>query len=128
MIEENFPRFNIQDLPEFQRFKALNPENPEATALNTITMFGRAIHWVAMFDVIWPDFENIEYLKIEVGYIVINDPDDANLSPSFYEYIAKMIAMFWELQLKQKHPNWKWDIFIDDDPEVTLDITILSKS
>lgn len=127
MIEENFPRFNIQDLPEYHQLKPDNPQD-RVDALGLMMAFGRAVHWVAIFDIIWPDFEDIEYLKIEVGYIVINDPNDANLSPSFYEYVAKMIAMFWELQLKQKHPNWKWDIFIDDDPEVTLDITILSKS
>jgi hypothetical protein len=129
MEQKQFPRFLIDDIPEYQKLKAANPQNPNLTSLQAIVMYGRAIHWVGIFDVIWPDFDKIErYFKIELGYIVINDPDDSILPPSFYEYLRNMIVMFWEMQLRTRYPHGDWSIAIDDDPEMTIELEIRSRS
>ena len=85
MVQKQFPRFLIDDIPEYQRLKAANPQNQDMDSLQAITMYGRATHWASIFDIIWPDFDKIDrYFTIEMAYIVINDPDESILPPSFY--------------------------------------------
>ncbi|HEY5983053.1 MAG TPA: hypothetical protein VIU38_06225 [Anaerolineales bacterium] len=120
-------RFDISTLPEFHKLARANPQNPPLDALGAITVFGRAIHWAAILDVIWPDFENQNYLTLEAAYLTVNDPDDQELPEAFHKYLAKMITMFWDLQLRTHHPDWKWNISIDDDPEITLEVQILAR-
>jgi hypothetical protein len=127
MEKKSLVRFNIQDIPEFQRFKEANPQNPNIDSLQAVLMYGRAIHWISFFDVIWPDFELLDHYAVEVAYIVANDPDRNSLSPAFYLYIAQMIAMLWELQLGQKYPSGDWSVAIDDDPEITVWVKIHSR-
>jgi len=90
-------------------------------------MYGRAIHWVSIFDVIWPDFEKLNYYTVEVAYIVVNDPDDKDLPSDFRQYIAQMIAMFWEMQLKQNYPAGNLSVTIGNDPEISVNAEIHSR-
>jgi hypothetical protein len=129
MVRKQFPRFLIDDVPEYQRFKAANPQNQDMDSLQAITMYGRAIHWIGIFDIIWPDFDKIDrYFTIELSIIVITDPDKNILPPSFYEYLRNMIVMFWEMQLQTLYPQGDWSIAIDDDPEMTIELEIKSRS
>ena len=68
------------------------------------------------------------YFKIELSIIVNVDPDKDILPPSFYEYVRNMIVMFWEMQLQARYPHGDWNIAIDDDPEMTIELEIKSKS
>ena len=120
-------RTSIQDIPEFIRFKSYNPQNPNIDSRQALVMYGRAIHWIAMLDMLWPDFEKLDYYRIEIAYIVINDPDHDSLPNGFYQYVARMTAMFWQLQLEKTYPKGKWEISIDDDPEMTLEVQIFSR-
>ena len=52
MVQKQFPRFLIDDIPEYQRLKAANPQNQDMDSLQAITMYGRAIHWASIFDII----------------------------------------------------------------------------
>ncbi len=90
-------------------------------------MYGKAIHWVSMFEFIWPDFEKSDYYGIDVAYIIPTDPERDALPKSFYVYVAQMIAMFWELQLQQKYPAGDWTVDIDDEPEMTVRLEIRSR-
>jgi hypothetical protein len=114
-------------LPEFKRFQQANPQK-DLDFGDAIAMFGRAIHWISIFDLIWPDFEKLNDYYLEVAYVVINDPDDESLPPSFYQYIAQMIAMFWKIQLEQKYPHGSWSVKIDDDIEITVHFNIESRT
>ncbi len=127
MEEQPIERFDLRDIPEFQRFQAANPQNPRIDARQTALMYGRAIHWISILDLLWPDMEKLDHFSIEVAYIVINDSDNSVLPHSFYEYVARMIAMFWELQLKQRYPNGDWKVEIDDDSEMTVYYKINSR-
>lgn len=127
MDKKPIQRLNLRDIPLFQRFEQANPENPNIDAKQAIVMFGEAIHWASIFDLIWPDFEKLNYYGVDVGYIVINDPDEPYLPKSFYIYVAQMIAMFWELQLQQKYPAGDWKVSIDDEPEMTVRLVIRSR-
>lgn len=119
----NIPKFDIQDIPEFQRFKDANL-GKKLDALNAIMMYGDAIHWISILDIIWPDFEKIDYKRIEVAYIITRDPDSDAVKPSFHKYVASMISMFWEMQLEKKYPKGDWEIIFSDDPEITLEVEI----
>ncbi len=127
MDKQPIERFALHDVPQFQRFQAANPQNPNIGALQAATMYGRAIHWISMLDLLWPDMEKMDHLSLEVAYIVVNDPDEHLLPHSFYEYIARRIAMFWEMQLKERYPNGDWAVEIDDDPEMTVYFKINSR-
>jgi len=120
-------RFDINDVPEFRRFKAANPQNPSLDSWQTVFMYVQAIHWISILDMLWPDFDEKEYYSVEVAYLTINDPDDQDLPPSFYQYIAQMIAMFWEIRLEQLYPNGSWSVEIDDDVEITVSAEIKSR-
>ena len=127
MEKQPIRKFGIKDIGEFQRLRNANPQNPGLDSLQAALMYGRAIHWLSFLDVIWPAFDSLDYFKVEAAYIVVNDPDDAGLPVSFYHYIAQMIAMFWEIQLKQKYPAGDWSVEIDDDPEITVWAQIRSR-
>lgn len=128
MDKQPIQRFNLSDIPQFQRFQQANPQNPNLDALSAILMYGRAIHWVSIFDIIWPDFEKLDHYQMDVGYIIqTDDAEEDSLPESFYQYIAQMITMFWELQLQQKYPNGDWTIDIDDEPEMTIAFRIRSR-
>jgi hypothetical protein len=120
MDNNSLDRFNIQTILEFKRFQDANLQNPNIDSRQAILMYGRAIHWVGILDVIWPDFDQLDHYSVEVAYIVPNDPDKTSLSPAFYQYIAQRIAMFWKLQLQQSYPAGNWSVAIDDDPEITV--------
>lgn len=128
MQQRNNSTFGIEDVPEFQRLRMANPQNPSLGALQAILMYGRAIHWMAILEILWPDFDKLDNYRIEIAYIIVNDPDDKKLAPSFYRYIANMIAMFWEIQLTQRYPTGDWSVSIDDDPEMTLWVEIHSRN
>lgn len=127
MDKKPIRRFSLQDIPEFQRFQNANPQKPNMDSLQAISMYGRAIHWIGILDIIWPDFEKKDYYAVEVAYIVVNDPDEKELPPIFFQYIAQMIAMFWKLQLEQKYPTGNWSVDIDDDPEISVRAEIRSR-
>ena len=127
MDKQPIQKLDLRDIPLFQRLEQANPDNPNIDAISAANMFGQAIHWASIFEVIWPDFDNLDYYGIDVTYIARNDPDKDYLPESFYVHTAQMIAMFWELQLQQKYPAGDWTVDIDDEPEMTVRAEIRSR-
>jgi hypothetical protein len=124
MAKYEISRFiNLADLPEFKRLQAVNPGH-DIDEVQTIIMFGRAIHWLAMFDILWPPFESIDYYAVEVRYIVSNDPDRSILSDEFYRQVALILKPFWTIRLGDLYPGGDWTVQIHDDPEITVAATI----
>ncbi len=119
--------FSITDVPEFRRLLDANPQNQGIDAVQAIIMYGRAIHWAAIIDILWPDFGVRDYYGVEVAYIVANDPDNSSLPPTFFRYIAQVIAAAWQTQLTQKYPAGRWSVAILDDPEITVQAEIHSR-
>lgn len=120
--------FQLQDIPEFQRFQAANPDNC-LDAYQTALMYGRAIHWMSILEILWPDFATFEdnVYTIEVAYIVCNDPDDDTLPDEFYQQIAMTIATFWRIQLDDLYPNGDWKVEIWPDDEITIQAVIYDR-
>lgn len=118
--------YQLTELPEFKRFQSANP-GKELDQLQTAIMFGRAIHWLSFFDILWPNFEKINYYSVEVAYIVANDPDNQYLPKEFYNQIAGMLSMFWKIQLEDLYPNGDWNVEIHNDPEITVDAHIRNR-
>jgi hypothetical protein len=116
-------KYQLSDLPEFKRFQSANP-GKQLDEVQTAIMYGQAIHWLSILNIISPNFQRIDYYSVEVKYIIHNDPDHLILPKSFFEYVAEMIAKLWELQLKELYPNGKWKVKIWDDAEMTVDATI----
>jgi len=127
MEDNSLERFDIRDVPEFQKLRDANPNNPNIDSLQVALMYGRAIHWISILDILWPDFEIQNWYTVEVAYIVVNDPDAKFLPPPFYQYIAQTIAMFWRMQLRQKYPSGSWSVTIDDEPEMSVRAEITSR-
>jgi hypothetical protein len=115
--------YKLSDVPEFQRFQQVNP-GKNLDEKQTALMFGRAIHWLAFFEIILPDFEKNDYYSMEVKTIVCNDPDDPFLPMEFYKHIAEMLKMYWTIKLEALYPQGDWVVAIHGDPEITVDATI----
>jgi hypothetical protein len=117
--------YQLNELPEFKRFQQANPGKYLSEG-NAAMMFGRAIHWLSIYEILWPDFENKNHYSIEVGYIVCNDPDTKTpgLPIEFYRQIAEILAMFWRIQLEDLYPNGDWSVEIQDDDEMTVEAMI----
>jgi hypothetical protein len=112
--------FTLADVPEFQRFQAANPQN-KIDSIQAAIMFGRAIHWLSFLDIIVPDFKKEDFARVEIAYIVHNDPDKEKLPPAFYKEMAHALSTLWELQLSNLYPNGDWKVEIRDDPEITVE-------
>jgi hypothetical protein len=115
--------FKLEALPEYSRFQKANP-NSQLDAKQTIMMFGRAIHWLSIFEIIWPNFEEKDYFSVEVAYLVYNDPDDKNFPDTLYDQIARVISTFWTIQLDDLYPNGDWIVSVGQDPEITVSASI----
>ena len=111
--------FTLQDTSEFQEFQNANP-GKNLDARQTVLMYSRAIHWMSMLEILWPNFEEQEDFSVEVAYIVVNDPDDDKLPSEFYEQVRQYIVMFWTIQLEDMYPNGGWEVEIWPDPELTV--------
>ena len=113
----------LEDLPEFQRFQSSNP-GKRLDEVQTAIMFSRAIHWISIYEILWPNFESVSYYSVEVKTIVFNDPDRQNLPPGFYKQVAEILSMFWRMKLESLYPNGDWEVNIHRDPEITVDALI----
>jgi hypothetical protein len=119
--DHQIPRiFPLEQLPEFQRFQAANPTN-QIDALQTAIMYGRAIHWLSIIEILWPKFEEKDFIYVEVAYIVANDPDNKKLARAFFDQIALTIAECWKMQLRTLYPDGKWAVNVWTDPEITVE-------
>lgn len=118
--------YKLKDLPEFKRFQAANP-GKDLDALQSSLMFGKAIHWLSILEVLWPDFTKMNWYSVEVAYIVCNDPEYKTYPREFYDQIAQAIAFFWRLQLEELFPNGNWKVVIRDDDEITVEAAIEEK-
>lgn len=124
MVSHKFPNlYELKSLPEFQRFQEANPDN-KIDEIQTAIMFGRAIHWLAIIDILWPDFNILSYYSVEVKYLVYNDPDRALIPRAFYDQLAQVISEFWKIQLEDLFPKGDWSVNIRNDPEITVDAVI----
>lgn len=56
MSNNSFEKYPIENIPLFQEFRSANPDSLYIGPLEAIMTFGLAIHWKAIFDIIWPDF------------------------------------------------------------------------
>ena len=119
--------FGFQELPEYREFQNLNPGS-SIDAVSAATNFGRAIHWLSFFKVLWPDFKTHDTFRVEVGYLVINDPRESELPEVFYEQLCKILETFWRMQLSDLYPNGDWQVRIWDDPEHTVTARIFNRN
>lgn len=119
--------YALRDLPEFQEFQLYNPHN-EIDESQTAIMFGRAIHWLAMLNILWPDFEQKNNYQVWVKYLVWNDPRKAELSQAFYQQLALTLKMFWALQLESLRSIEEWVIRIDGwEDEIVISAEIMER-
>jgi hypothetical protein len=113
----------LQDIPEFQRFQANNIGHI-IDEHQTAVMYGRAIHWISFFQILWPPFDKVDFYMEEVRTIVHNDPDRDVLPIAFYRQITEILKTFWTLQLTDLYPDGDWTVEVIDDSEMTIQATI----
>jgi hypothetical protein len=115
--------YNLKDVPEFQRLQANNPQN-FIDARQVAVMYGRVIHWISFFQILWPPFEKEDFYMVEVSYLVWNDPDRDLLPEAFYQQIAEILKTFWTMQLTDLYPNGDWDVNIYNRGEIIVQAEI----
>ncbi len=120
------PLFKLKDLQEFKDFEKEN-FGKDLDEIQTIIMFGRAIHWLSILEILWPNFEQNDYYSVEVKNIIYNDPQKQLLPNEFYIQIAEMLYIFWMTKLERLYPEGKWEVKIHNDPEMTVDATIIQR-
>lgn len=115
--------FKIEMLPDFIRMQKDNPKKALGEQQVAI-MYGRAIHWLSILEILSPPFEEVDSYFVEVSYLVINDPDEKDLPVEFFRQLAQMVSFFWTLQLQNLYPNGEWvvEIFEEQDMLVQADI------
>ena len=124
MAKYKIPKiFTLRDVPEFKDFQAANPQN-YIEEKQTIIMYGRAVHWMSILSILWPDFEHEDYYILELSTIVFNDPYKPELPVDFYKQLAHYITTFWRIQLEDLYPNGDWGVEMLDDPEMTIQVSI----
>ncbi len=80
---------------------------------------------MSILQILWPDFEKKDHYEILVGYLIPNDPDEAQLPDGWFLQMAQTIAMFWRIQLEDLYPDGDWEIYIDEEkPEHILIVDI----
>jgi hypothetical protein len=127
MFDYDIPSlFSLTGLPEYKDFISAN-DRTYMNPAGIIMGFGRAIHWLSIFEVIWPDFENEDFMYLEIAYLFANDPYEEVYQESLYHHTANMIAMFWLMQLEKKYPEGIWYVSMGLDPEITLEAQIYSR-
>jgi hypothetical protein len=128
MATYNIPDLiTFEQLPEFLELQKMNPSR-KIEALPTAVNYGRAIHWLSFFKVLWPDFSKIDEYRVEVGYLVINDPGESLLPVEFYDQMVLIIETFWEIQLSDLYPNGDWKVTVWDDPERSVTVRIKNRN
>ncbi len=126
MAKYTIPKlYQLKQLPEFIRFQQAN-SGKDLDEIDAAVKYGEAIHWLSLYEMLWPDFENVDYYQFEVMYIICNDPDfnQNNLPIEFYKQIAEILAMFWRIKLEDLYPNGEWSVEIRDDDEMTVEAII----
>lgn len=118
--------FKLSDVPEYQAFIKNNPDKC-IDGLETAIVFGRAIHWMAFLEVLWPPFEEVDFYMVEVRYLVWNDPDNHELPEAFFIHMVETLRYFWTMQLNQILPNGDWEIETDQS-ELLIQVTIKNRN
>lgn len=117
-------KYGLKDIPEFIRFQSMNPDNILSEKQSSAA-YGKAIHWMSILQILWPDFTKIDHYEIEVGYLVPNDPDAPSLPEEWFLQMAQTIAVFWRIQLEDLYPNGEWKIDVDEvRPEHRMEVDI----
>jgi len=119
--------YKLRDLQEFKNIELVNP-GKEINEFDAMAVYVRAIHWLTLLEILWPDFEKENYYSVEVASIVNNDPGKSSLPKEFFTQIAEMLALFWKLKLENLYPQGNWIVQIHNDPEITVDATIHERS
>lgn len=114
-----FDKYRLQDVPEFQRFRDDNPGSIIDERAAALT-FGRAIHWMSILSLLWPDFSDKDYYEVEVVYLVNSDPDDHLYPDAFYRQIAEVLSECWQSQLQALYSNGDFSVTIYNDPEISV--------
>lgn len=120
-------KFQLDDLPEFQRFLRLNPSK-NIGAQEAVLSYCGAIHWLSILEFLNPIFQPGVFYSIEVGYLFANDPDEKEYPDELYQQMQVLIARAWEARLREQYPARNWTIDVRDDPELTIEVYVESLS
>ena len=101
--------FTLEDVPEFNRLQENNPQKV-IDAQQAAILCVRAIHWLSIFQLLWPPFDQEDFYLVEVKNLIHNDQDREIIPEAFYQQIALIIKTFWTIQLTDLYPDGDWDV------------------
>ncbi len=116
MAKYNIPQLiELMDIPEFQKLQASVPHRIlDETDIVTMCFRG-AIHWISIYQIFWPPFEEKDFYFVDVSSLVQSDPDREQLPEKFYEQLAVILKTFWTIQLEDLYPEGDWQVEIFDE-------------
>ncbi len=88
MPKYSIPRiFTLEEVPEFKRLQKNNPQKV-IDAQQAAILCSRAIHWLAIFQILWPSFDQEDFCYLQVRFIVNEDLGRDVIPEAFYQQIA----------------------------------------
>ena len=110
MPKHIIPRiFTLDEVPEYKRLQRNNPQKV-IDAQQAAILCVRAIHWLSIFQILWPPFDQEDFYLVEVKNLIHNDQDREIIPEAFYQQIALIIKTFWTIQLTDLYPDGGWDV------------------
>ena len=119
-----FTKMDIKEIPEFQRVQEANPLEEID---NVVIMYGRAIHWITIFQILWPLFAEKDSYSVQVKHLIKNDPDQMLIPEKFYVFLGEVLKDFWTIQLSDLYPLGDWEVKICDDKDMTVQATVFQR-
>ena len=111
MPKHIIPRiFTLDEVPEFKRFQEDRQLYVLVDEQSAAITYSRVIHWLSIFQLLWPPFDQEDFYLVEVKNLIHNDQDREIIPEAFYQQIALIIKTFWTIQLTDLYPDGDWDV------------------
>ncbi len=117
--------FTLEEVPElirFQKYHHLPQDSQDEESM--ARAFCRVIHWLSIFQILWPSFDQEDFYLVEVKNLIHNDQDREIIPEAFYQQIALILKTFWTIQLTDLYPDGDWDVEIVTEGDLLVQAEI----
>ena len=109
----------------FQKYYHLSQDDSQYEKSHSAARaFCRVIHWLSIFQLLWPPFDQEDFYLVEVKNLIHNDQDREIIPEAFYQQIALIIKTFWTIQLTDLYPDGDWNVEIVTEGDLLVQAEI----
>ena len=129
MPKYSIPRiFTLEEVPEFKRLQKNNPQKV-IDAQQAAILCSRAIHWLAIFQILWPSFDQEDFCYLQVRFIVNEDLGRDVIPEAFYQQIAIIFKTLWTIQLTDLYPDGDWNVeWLEDEDGKPVQLELVEQT